>query len=85
MSYEVNENKGYVKVYRDNVNHPLFRDERLLKLYFLCIMKASYKHKSISIDGITKDISILPGQLITGRFQLYRDTAKTQEVIPCAS
>lgn len=57
--------EGYVKLYRKLIDSPVFHNERLLKVWIWCLLKASHKPRE-EFAGLQK-ISILPGQFIFGR------------------
>ncbi len=65
--------QGYVKLYRKSIDSQVFQSPELWKLWCLCLMKANHKKEYVLIEGISKPVEILPGQFITGRFELHRD------------
>ena len=64
---------GYIKLWRKTINSFIFTDPAILKLWLLCLLKASYKKYFVAIDGIIEPIELQPGQFITGRFALHKD------------
>jgi hypothetical protein len=56
---------GYIKLARCLLNKPIFQNEKLLKVWIWCLMKASHKEHT-QLVGLQK-ITLKPGQFITGR------------------
>lgn len=56
---------GYIKLERSLLEKAIFRNEKLLKVWVWCLLKAS--HKQIEIMVGRRKIKLLPGQFITGR------------------
>lgn len=65
--------QGWIKLYRKILQSKVFQNERLLKLWILCLIKANHDRQYISIEGVIKPVKVEPGQFITGRFELHRD------------
>ena len=57
---------GFVKLDRSLLDKPIFQNEKLLKIWVWCLLKASHHHREYSI-GLRK-IVLKQGQFITGRF-----------------
>lgn len=57
--------RGFVKLYRDLLSHPVFTDPYLLKLFNYCLLKASHKERDYVMDNIV--IHLMPGEFIWGR------------------
>lgn len=66
-------NRGYVKTWRKLVDSTIFANARLLKLFLLCLCKATHKPIEVAIPGILNPIKLEPGQFITGRNSLHED------------
>ena len=64
--------QGYIKLWRKSTESSAFQDPELWKLWCLCLTKASYKEKWVSLDSIKEPIKLLPGQFITGRYELHK-------------
>ena len=60
-------NLGYVRLYRSLTNSQIFQNEKLLKIFIWCLLKATYKER-IQIVGRTS-IELKEGQFIFGRNQ----------------
>ncbi|WP_216831704.1 replication protein [Alkalihalobacterium elongatum] len=60
--------QGYVKIYRKTMNSSVWQDPELFRLWMYCLMKATHtKHKTLVEK---QEITLYPGQFITGRFKL---------------
>lgn len=57
---------GYVKLARCLMQKPIFHNEKLLKVWIWCLLKASHKEHE-QLVGLQK-IKLQPGQFITGRY-----------------
>jgi len=64
---------GWVKFYRRTMRSAVWAKPELLKLWSLCLLKANHKMVWVPIEGLRKPAKVLPGQFITGRFQLHKD------------
>lgn len=58
-------NLGYVRLYRNLINSEIFQNEKLLKIFIWCLLKATYKER-IQIVGRTS-IELKEGQFVFGR------------------
>lgn len=56
---------GYIKLHRKLLDSEIFWNERLLKVWVWCLIRASYATRSAVIGH--QRISLLPGQFITGQ------------------
>ncbi len=65
--------RGYVKLWRKTLDSPVFANPELLKLWVLCLLKASHKEQWVHIDGVTQPIHLQPGQFVTGRYALHKE------------
>lgn len=65
--------KGYVKLWRKSVNSAIFTNPDLWKLWCMCLLKANYKQRYVSIDGITEPVKLHPGEFATGRYSLHAE------------
>lgn len=75
-------NEGYVKLYRKLMSNVVWQDPLKLRLWLLCLMKASYKKREIIIDN--QLVKLESGQFVTGRDSLEtefnRDVQKKFQV-----
>ncbi len=61
--------EGHIKLYRKLLDHPVFAHEVPLKIWIWCLLKASFKSRSISVK-CGKGYSIVclkPGEFVFGR------------------
>lgn len=63
--------QGWYKLHRKITESPIFCDADMLRLWILCLSKATHKEKTILIEK--QEVNLLPGQFITGRYSLYDD------------
>lgn len=56
---------GYVKLYRNLINNEIFQNEKLLKVFIWCILKANYKERSQIVGR--NHIKLKEGQFVFGR------------------
>lgn len=62
---------GWIKLHRQLVNSSKFADPDILRLWILCLTKATHKDTVVVIDR--QEIPLSPGQFITGRYSLDQD------------
>lgn len=62
---------GWLKLHRKMMNSELFNDPDLLRLWMLCLMKASHSYRVVDWQG--ERIELKPGQFLTGRQALHND------------
>ena len=58
-------NSTFIALYREMLYSSVFDDPITLKVWIWCLLKASYKERTIEIG--TQQIKIFPGQFVTGR------------------
>lgn len=74
--------KGWVKIHRKMLESPIFTNANMLKLWMLCLMKASHKEHEQLVGQ--KMIKLNPGEFVTGRNALaeaFNKGAKKDEVV----
>ena len=62
---------GYIALHRELIQKPIFQNEKLLKVWIWCLIKASHKGRE-QLVGLQK-IKLLPGQFVTGRIAGSRE------------
>lgn len=62
---------GWVKVYRDLLDKPIFHNEKLLKVFVWCMLKAYHKECEQLIGR--QKVMIKPGQFPTGRHKASQE------------
>lgn len=60
--------KGYIKLYRKLLCNPIFKNPYLLQLFIYCLLKANHSEGKAFYGA--DEIIIMPGQFVTGRFEL---------------
>lgn len=66
-------NNGFIKLYRKSIDSQVFQSAELWKLWCLCLLKANHKEGWFEIPGVIEPIKVMPGQFVTGRFELHKD------------
>ena len=61
------ESNGFVKLFRNSLESSLFSNANLWKVWCYCLLRANYKQRTILFE--TEEITLSPGQFITGRLQ----------------
>jgi len=57
--------KGWIKLHRQLLSSHIFQNEKLLKTWIWCLMKASHTERT-QVVGRQK-VDLEPGQFVTGR------------------
>ncbi|PWK05277.1 conserved phage C-terminal domain-containing protein [Tumebacillus permanentifrigoris] len=75
--------QGWLKLHRKVVGSPLFQDPFVLKLWLLCLTKATFVETSVLMDK--QLVTLQPGQFVTGRNSLaeeYNRGMKPSHAVP---
>lgn len=70
---------GFVKLDRCLIEKGIFKNEKLLKVWIWCLMRANHK-TTTEIVGLQK-VTIQPGQFITGRFRAAEDLSMNPSTV----
>lgn len=62
---------GYIKLYRKITNSFVWTNPNMLKLWLLCLMKASHKESRFLFNG--KEVVVSSGQFVTGRAVIEKE------------
>ena len=65
------ESNGFVKFFRTSLESSLFINANLWKVWCYCLLRANYKERTILFEA--EEITLSPGQFITGRLQGAKD------------
>lgn len=60
--------KGWIKLHRKIRDNSIFNDHQLLRLWLICLTEATHKERDQIIGKQT--VHLMPGQFVTGRFQI---------------
>jgi len=75
---------GWIKLHRRLLESSLFDDPQILKLWLWCLLKANHKPSKVLVEK--QEVSLKPGQFVTGRFSLAdeynRGLSKSKKVSP---
>lgn len=58
---------GYIKLYRSLIRCPIFDDERLLKIWIWCLLKANHTERDVLVGNTT--VHVESGQFVYGRIK----------------
>lgn len=62
-------NRGWIKIYRAEIESPIFANADLFRLYCLCLSRAAHKPTQVWIEKTLIPLEV--DQFITGRFDLH--------------
>ncbi|MCM3735572.1 hypothetical protein M3215_07005 [Bacillus cytotoxicus] len=65
---------GWIKIHRKITESAIWSDPRKLKLWMLCLLKASHKDREVLVGN--KLVKLEPGQFVTGRDSLAEEFNK---------
>ena len=69
--------KGWVKLHRQLIDNPIFKNDKLFRVFMYCILKASHsEHDQLVGDVIVK---VKSGQFVTGRKAISSDNGLTEQ------
>lgn len=57
--------EGWIKLHRKTLDSSVFSNEKVLKVWLWCLMRANHKATRVPFNG--KDVALRAGQFITGR------------------
>jgi len=63
---------GWIKLYRSLQDNPIYRKSQYVHLWVHLLLKANHKKSEFIWNG--KRMVLMPGQLLTGRLELSRET-----------
>ncbi|MEC0110452.1 hypothetical protein P4H27_26125 [Paenibacillus taichungensis] len=61
--------KGWIKLHRKIRDSSIFNDHQLFRLWMICLTEATHKERDQIIGKQT--VHLMPGQFVTGRFQIH--------------
>lgn len=74
--------QGWICVHRQLVDNPIFKNDKLFRVFMYCILKASHTdHEQLVGDSV---VSVKRGQLVTGRKALSSATGLSEQNIRTA-
>jgi len=65
--------EGYIKLWRKSRFSDVWLDHDLWRLWTLCLMKATFRKRSVPVESLNEFVDINPGQFVTGRKSIHRD------------
>ena len=73
---------GWVKLHRKLVDNPIFKNDKLFRVFMYCLLKASHKdHEQLVGDSI---VALKAGELATGRAAISSATGLSEQNIKTA-
>lgn len=78
-SYEVDDRDGYIKLDRNLLRNSVFQNEKLLKVWMWCLLKAFHKPAKALIG--LKTVHIQKGQFCTGRHKAASELNMTPSTV----
>lgn len=74
--------QGWVCVHRQLLDNPIFKNDKLFRVFMYCLLKASHsKHDQLVGDSI---VNVNPGQFVTGRKAISSSTGLTEQNVRTA-
>ena len=73
------ENTSYIKLFRKLLNSPIFENEKALKIWIWCLLKATHKER-IQLVGQT-EVNLKKGQFVFGRKKAAEELQMTESTI----
>lgn len=64
-------NDGWIKLHRKSLDSVVFTNPNLWQVWSYCLMRANHKETKVFFNG--EEITLTPGQFITGRMQGAKD------------
>ena len=73
---------GWIKLHRKLVDNPIFKNDKLFRVFMYCLLKASHKeHDQLVGDSV---VALKSGQLATGRKAISNATGLSEQNIKTA-
>ena len=63
--------KGWIKIHRKSIESAVFQNPNLWQAWTYCLMRANHKTTKILFNG--EEVTLKPGQFITGRYAGAKD------------
>lgn len=73
------ENTSYIKLFRKLLNSPIFENEKALKIWIWCLLKATHKEREQLVGQ--RIVSLKKGEFIFGRKQASEELKMTESTI----
>lgn len=70
---------GYILLYRTLLNHPVFKNEKLFKVWIWCLLKATHAPYD-QLSGL-RIVHLEPGQFMTGRLTASQELSMKQSTV----
>lgn len=73
------EDKSYIKLFRKLLNSPIFENEKALKIWIWCLLKATHKER-LQLVG-QQEVNLEKGQFVFGRKKASEELRMTESTI----
>ena len=73
------ENTSYIKLFRKLLNSPIFENEKALKIWIWCLLKATHKEREQLVGQ--RIVSLKKGEFVFGRKQASEELKMTESTI----
>lgn len=73
------EDKSYIKLFRKLLNSPIFENEKALKIWIWCLLKATHKER-LQLVG-QQEVNLEKGQFVFGRKKASEELRMTESII----
>ena len=73
------EDKSYIKLFRKLLNSPIFENEKALKIWIWCLLKATHKER-LQLVG-QQEVTLQKGQFVFGRKKASEELKMTESTI----
>ena len=73
------ENKSYIKLFRKLLNSPIFENEKALKIWIWCLLKATHKEREQLVGQ--QIVKLKKGDFVFGRKQAAEELKMTESTI----
>ena len=73
------ENTSYIKLFRKLLNSPIFENEKALKIWIWCLLKATHKKREQLVGQ--QIVNLEKGEFVFGRKQASEELKMTESTI----
>ena len=73
------EDKSYIKLFRKLLNSPIFENEKALKIWIWCLLKATHKERLLLVGQ--QEVNLEKGQFVFGRKKASEELKMSESTI----
>jgi hypothetical protein len=63
--------RGFVCMWRKELDSPVLANDQMWKLYTICLMRANHAEGRVSVRGVLEPVKLKPGEFLSGRNALH--------------